>query len=409
MESEWKCPVRFSRIKNETPLSVQNRSLLSSAIMEGKAMSPDHLTDREREILERLSNGLSDQQIANDLFLSPNTVRWYNRQIYSKLGVSSRMQAVVQARALGLVDTETVRDHPLFQANPQSAASGHQKAKQRVYFTNSFDGTRIAFAVAGDGPPLVKAANYMSHVEYDWDSPVWNHWLRELAREHTLICADERGSGLSDWDVKDVSFEAWVRDLEAVVDAIGLNRFPLFAMSQAGAVAVAYAARYPDKVSRLILHGAYTRGWLNRNLTDVQIEEEKLMISLMRVGWGRENPAFRQVFAMQLFPDATPEELRALEQQMRISVSPENAVRLESEMHRIDVRHLAPQVKCPTLVLHSREDEGVPFEEGRLLASLIPKAQFVPLESKNHLLTEHEPAWKKFQAALRGFLDGDDE
>lgn len=377
--------------------------------MEDKATSPDPLTDREREILERLSNGLSDQEIANELFLSPNTVRWYNRQIYSKLGVSGRMQAVVQARALGLVNTEVPPAHPLFQSPSQPATSDRQAAEQRVYFTSSFDGTRIAFAIIGDGPPLVKAANYMSHLEYDWNSPVWNHWLLELTHEHTLICADERGSGLSDWNVEDISFEAWVHDLEAVVDAIGLKQFPLFAMSQAGAVAIAYAAHHPDKVSHLILHGAYARGWLNRDLTDAQIEEERLMISLMRVGWGRENPAFRQVFAMQLFPDATMEELRALEKQMRISVSPENAVRMESEMHRIDVRQLALQIQAPTLIFHSREDEAVPFEEGRRLASLIPNAQFVPLESKNHLLTEHEPAWKKFQAALRSFLaSGDD-
>jgi pimeloyl-ACP methyl ester carboxylesterase len=248
----------------------------------------------------------------------------------------------------------------------------------------------------------------MSHLEYDWDSPVWIHWLEELTREHTLIHADERGSGLSDWDVEVISFEAWVRDLEAIVDAAGLTRFPLFAMSQAGAVAVAYAARHPDRVSRLILHGAYARGWLNRDLNEGLIEEEKLLISLMRVGWGRENPAFRQVFAMQLFPEATIEQLRALEEQMRISVSPENAVRLESEMHRIDVRHLASQIKTPTMVLHSTDDEAVPFEEGRLLASLIPNAQFVALESKNHLLTEHEPAWPQFVAAFRSFL-GDDE
>jgi pimeloyl-ACP methyl ester carboxylesterase len=255
---------------------------------------------------------------------------------------------------------------------------------------------------------LVKVANYMSHLEYDWDSPVWIHWLEELTREHTLIRSDERGTGLSDWDADDLSFEAWVRDLEAVAEAAGLQRFPLFAMSQAGAVAVAYAARHPERVSRLILFGAYARGWLNRDLTAEQIEEEKLMIDLMRIGWGRANPAFRRVFATQLFPDATAAELRALEQQMRVSVSPENAVRLESEMHQIDVRHLAPQIKSPTLVLHSRADEGVPFAEGRLLASLIPNAQFVALESKNHLLTEHEPAWQEFQAALRSFLSGDD-
>ena len=166
--------------------------------------------------------------------------------------------------------------------------------------------------------------------------------------------------------------------------------------------------RHPDRVSRLIVHGAYARGWLKRDLSEEQIEEEQLMISLMRVGWGRENPAFRQVFAMQLFPDATVEQLRALEEQMRISISPENAVRLESEMHRIDIRYLAPQVTVPTLVLHSREDEAVPFEEGRLLASLIPNAQFVALESKNYLLIEQETAWPKFVAAVRGFLGSDE-
>jgi pimeloyl-ACP methyl ester carboxylesterase/DNA-binding CsgD family transcriptional regulator len=377
--------------------------------MDGRATSPDPLTEREKEILKRLSIGLSDQQIADDLVLSLNTVKWYNRQIYGKLGVSSRTEAILQARALGLGDMEDSPAPVSFQTRPQIRSPSRRKVEQRIYFTSSFDGTRIAYAIAGNGPPLVKVANYMSHLEYDWDSPVWIHWLEELTRDHKLIHSDERGSGLSDWHAEDVSFEAWVRDLEAVVDAAGLTQFPLFAMSQAGAVAVAYAARHPDRVSRLILHGAYARGWLNRDLTEEQIEEEKLMISLMRVGWGRENPAFRQVFAMQLFPEATAGQLRALEEQMRISVSPENAVRLESEMHRIDVRHLAPQIKVPTLVSHSREDEGVPFEEGRLLASLIPNAQFVALESKNHLLAEQEPAWQKFVAALRHFLSGDDE
>jgi pimeloyl-ACP methyl ester carboxylesterase/DNA-binding CsgD family transcriptional regulator len=372
--------------------------------MEAKAPPTDQLNERELEILQKLSAGLSDQQIADELFLSLNTVKWYNRQIYSKLGVRNRTEAIAQARALGLLDRKNSLAPLPFWAIHQSATTSRHKPEQRIHFTTSVDGTRIAYAIAGNGPPLVKVANYMSHLEYDWDSPVWIHWLEELTREHTLIHYDERGSGLSDWDAKEISFEAWVRDLEAVVDAVGLAEFPLFAMSQAGAVAVAYAALHPERVTGLILHGSYARGWLNRDLTEEQIEEEKLMIGLMRVGWGRENPAFRQVFATQLFPDATIEELRALEEQMRISISPENAVRLESAMHRADVRHLAPQVKAPALVTHSRKDEGVPFEEGRLLASLIPKAQFVALESKNHLLTEHEPAWQKFVAAFRGFL-----
>ena len=372
--------------------------------MEGKEQLLASLNKREREILAQLSAGLSDQQIADQLVLSLHTIKWYNRQIYSKLGVSGRMQAIATARTSGLFGVNDLLTPPALQASDQPPPVERRKVEHRVSFITSFDDTRIAFAIAGNGPPLVKVANYMSHVGYDWDSPVWVHWLDELTRDHTLIYYDERGSGLSDWNAEVISFEAWVRDLEAVVDATGLQRFPLFAMSQAGAVAVAYAARHPDKVSRLILHGAYARGWLKRDLTEVQIEEEQLMISLMRVGWGRENPAFRQVFAMQLFPDATIEQIRALEEQMRISVSPKNAVRMESEMHRIDIRDLAPQITVPTLVLHSREDEAVPFEEGRLLASLIPKAQFIALESKNHLLTEQEAAWPKFVAAVRGFL-----
>lgn len=374
--------------------------------MEDKEPLLPPMNKREREILERLATGLSDQQIADELYLSLHTVKWYNRQIFSKLGVSSRTQAITKARALGLVGANDPLASESLQTGDQPPLK-RRKAMHRVSFTTSFDDTRIAFAIAGNGPPLVKVGNYMGHVENDWDSPVWAHWLEELTRSHTLIYYDERGSGLSDWNAEDVSFEAWVRDLEAVVEAAGLRRFPLFAMSQAGAVAVAYAARHPDKVSRLIVHGAYARGWLKRDLSEEQIEEEKLMISLMRVGWGRENPAFRQVFAMQLFPDASAEHIRALEEQMRLSVSPKNAVRLESEMHRIDVRELAQQITVPTLVLHSREDQAVPFEEGRLLASLIPGAQFVALESKNHVLREDEAAWPKFVEAVRGFLSDD--
>jgi len=376
---------------------------------DGPVRPLDQLNDREREILKRLSGGLSDRQIAAELFLSLNTVKWYNRQIYDKLRVRNRVQAIIQARAEGLVGGGRIAPPAHSDSADPPTAPQRLKLSQRISFCRSHDGTRIALAIAGNGPPLIKVANYMSHLEHDWNSPVWMHWLAELTREHTLITSDERGSGLSDWDVGDVSFESWVQDLEAVVDTVGLRRFPLFAMSQAGAVAVAYAARHPDRVSRLVLLGAYARGWLNRDLTEEQVEEEKLMLDLMRIGWGRESPAFRQVFATQLFPEATIEELRALEQQMRVSVSPQNAVRLETEMHRIDIRPLAPEVRAPTLILHARQDQGVPFEEGRLLASLIPKAQFVALESRNHLLTASEPAWREFLQVFRAFLGADND
>lgn len=370
--------------------------------MPDNAPLPEPLTNREQAILERMAQGHSDQEIADDLFLSPNTVRWYNRQIYAKLGVGNRMQAIVQARALGILTPDDAA--PSRPVKPSNTASVRPALQQTVHFTTSFDGARIAYARSGHGPPLVKVATFMSHLEYDRESPVWRHWLEELSRDHSLIRYDERGNGLSDWDVEDVSFEAWVRDLEAVVDAAGLREFSLFANSQGGTVAVAYTVRHPERVKRLVLYGAYARGWLHRDLTADQLAEEKLIIDLMRVGWGRQNPAFRQVFAMQLRPDATVEELKAFDEQMLISTSSENAARLESEMHRTDVRHLAPLIRVPTLVIHPRGDAAVPFEEGRLLASMIPGAQFVALESSNHLLTEHEPAWAKFVSALRAFL-----
>ena len=371
--------------------------------MDGNA-AQDQLTAREKAILARLSSGLSDQQIANELFLSLHTVKWYNRQIYSKLGVGNRTQALAVARALGFLDMAVPDAHAPFQNSLRTPTAQPFSTEQRVYFASSFDGTRIAYALAGTGQPLVKTANFMSHLEYDWASPVWRHWIGEFTRTHTLVRYDERGNGLSDRNVEDVSFGAWVRDLEAVVDAANLQRFALFAMSQGCPVAVAYAVRHPERVSHLILYGGYARGWLHRNLTDEQRDEEQLLVDLMRVGWEQENPAFRQVFAMRLRPESTAEELQALDEQMRVSATPETAARLEREMHRTDVREIAPLVTVPTLVVHPREDAGVPFDEGRLLASLIPNAQFVALESKNHLLTESEPAWSKFVAAFRSFL-----
>ncbi len=354
-------------------------------------MAPfDQLNPREKEIVKQLSLGLSDQAIAERLFLSLNTVKWYNRQIYSKLRVRTRTQAIAHAQQMGILKEEGV---------PQT-----QRGEQKIHFTNSFDGVRIAYAVAGSGPSLVKAANYMGHLNFDWESQVWRHWLEELTREYKLIRYDERGTGMSDRKANDLSFEAWVRDLEAVADAANVDRFTLFAMSQGGAVAVAFAAQNPERVDKLIIHGSYARGWLNRDLTAAQKEEEKVLLDMMRVGWGQQNPAFRQVFARQLFPDASTEKLNALEEQMFLSASPENALRLESEMHRVDVRQLAPKIQAPTLIFHSRQDAAVPFEEGVLLASLIPNSQFVPLESKNHLLTEQEPAWHQFQKTFRAFL-----
>jgi pimeloyl-ACP methyl ester carboxylesterase/DNA-binding CsgD family transcriptional regulator len=277
-------------------------------------------------------------------------------------------------------------------------------AKHQIRFCTGSDGVRLAYAVTGDGPPVVKAANFLSHLEFDWRSPVWRHWLTEICRDHTLVRYDERGCGLSDWDVPELSFDAWVSDLEIVVDAVGFERFPLLGSSQGAPIAIAYAVRHPERVSHLILHGAYARGWLKRNPTQKQREEAETMAKLAELGWGKENPAFRQFFTTQFIPGGSPEQHLWFNELERITTSPENAGRFFRAFNQIDVAALATKVRCPTLVLHSTGDARVPFEEGRLVASLIPGARFVPLVSRNHILLEHEPAWKRWLDEVRAFL-----
>jgi pimeloyl-ACP methyl ester carboxylesterase/DNA-binding CsgD family transcriptional regulator len=286
----------------------------------------------------------------------------------------------------------------------QCGSVAMRELKQQIRFCTARDGARVAIASLGKGPPLVRPAHWLSHVEFDARSPVWIPWLRELSRDHTYIRYDQRGCGLSDWSPPSNSFEAWVDDLEAVVDSLGLDRFPLFGMSQGGAIAIAYAARHPEKVSQLVLYGAYARGRLRRNPTAEQRREAELMLDLVRIGWGRDNDAFRQVFTSMFIPGGTQEQHQWWNDLERISASPENAAKIVEILHQIDVTGLASRLRAPTLVLHARDDAQVPFEEGRNLAALIPGARFVPLESRNHVLLDVEPAWPRFLAELREFL-----
>jgi pimeloyl-ACP methyl ester carboxylesterase len=273
------------------------------------------------------------------------------------------------------------------------------KASQQIRFCTASDGVRIAYATTGKGPSIVRAAHWLTHIEFDWSSPVWQHWLAELSLDRTLVRYDGRGCGLSDWDAADLSFEAWVGDLEAVADAARLTRFALLGISRGGAIAIAYAARHPERASHLVLYGAFARG-----KSQVDIDEHEMAIRLAEMGWDRENPAVRQMFATLLQPDGTPEQHRSFTDMMRLATSARNAGRLLRESAALDVSSLAPKVACPTLVLHARNDARVPFEEGRLTASLIPGAQFVPLEGRNHILVESEPAWEQLVAELRAFL-----
>ena len=274
---------------------------------------------------------------------------------------------------------------------------------QKLGFCTTTDGVRICYATVGEGPPLVKAPNWLNHLEFEWQSPIWSHWWEELSAHHTVIRFDQRGSGLSDRNVKDISFDAWVSDLEAVVEANQLERFILLGISQGGPVAIEYTARHPEKVEKLILYGAYSRGRIKRG-GQAEIEEEEARVILTRLWWGRDDPAYRQMFTSGFMPEATTEQASWFNELQRISTSPENAASVQETTAYIDVLDRLPEITAPTLVLHAIGDRRVPYEQGRQISSLIPNAKLVDLDSKNHLLIESEPAWKTCQAAVREFL-----
>jgi DNA-binding SARP family transcriptional activator/pimeloyl-ACP methyl ester carboxylesterase len=292
--------------------------------------------------------------------------------------------------------------------NPRALdAAMRPEIRQHVRFCAAPDGTGIAYSLVGEGPPLVKAANWLNHLEFEWDSPIWRHWIDELSRGRTLLRYDERGNGLSDWRVKNLSFEAFVEDLETVVDAAGLDRFDMVGISQGCAVSIAYIVRNPGRVRRLVLFGGYAMGWAIRAEPD-EIERREAMIMLTRSGWGQDNSAFRQLFTNLYFPQATTEEIAWFNELQRVSASPEGAQRLQRVLSEIDVRKLLPLVDVPTLVFHCRNDAVIPFEAGRGIAARIPGARFVALESDNHLVLEHESAWPHLVRHMRDFLDAPD-
>lgn len=285
-----------------------------------------------------------------------------------------------------------------------SSLTPSTRCHQQIRFCSGEDGVRIAYATCGSGPPIIKAANWLSHLEFDLQSPVWSHLIAELCRDHTLIRYDQRGCGLSDHDVAEISFDSWTRDLTTVVDASGVARFPLLGISQGASIAIAYAVAFPERVSHLVLHGGYARGRLHRPVTAELREEAETLVKLAEIGWGQQNPAFRQFFTTQFIPGGTAEQHRWFNELERISTTPKNAARIMRVFNDINVVDLLPQVQCPTLVLHASGDARVPFDESRLLAGLIPGARFVPLESENHVLLEDEPAWLRWRDEVRRFL-----
>ncbi len=268
-----------------------------------------------------------------------------------------------------------------------------------VRFCGAPDGARIAYAIHGSGTPLVRVGTWLTHLELDWESPVWRHWLDGLGASHTVLRYDERGCGLSDSEVGELSVETWVGDLEAVVDAAGFERFVLLGVSQGAAIGVEYAARHPDRISDLVLYGGFARGRVARG----QVKEQEALVASIRAGWSAEDPAFRRVFSALFLPEGTREQMAWFEELMRVTTTAEAAARLFAARGAVDVIGTAPKVMSRTLVIHSRNDHIVPAEEGRLLARLIPNSGFVLLDSPNHILLE-EPGWEQFLAELSRFL-----
>jgi DNA-binding winged helix-turn-helix (wHTH) protein/pimeloyl-ACP methyl ester carboxylesterase len=365
---------------------VENRNRVASkddllaAVWHGRIVSESTLTSRITAARQAIGDSGEQQRF----------IRTVSRRGFRFVG---------EVREQSAASPAGTRDHKPAQEKP-----AQEKPAQEVSFCRTSEGINLAVAVCGKGLPVVKAANWMNHVEFDWQSPVWSPLLTQLAAQFRLIRYDERGTGLSDWNVADLSFETFVRDLETVADALDLRRFALFGNAQGAAVAIAYAVRHPDRVSRLVLSGGYAQGWRARG-NPAEIEGRKALLKLVRVGWGQDNPAFRQVFTSLMIPGGTLEQSQWVNDLQRVSTSPANAARLLQVFGDIDVAHLLSRVAAPTLVLHSRGDAPCPFEQGLMLARGIPNARFVALESRNNVILSHEPAWQRFVNEVCAFLD----
>lgn len=278
------------------------------------------------------------------------------------------------------------------------------RMRQRIRFLRTSDGVQLAWAEAGRGPLLVKASNWITHLEYELESPVWRHWIRFFTDNFRFIRFDERGCGLSDWSATNYGFRRWTDDLEEIIDALDPKEpVALLGISQGGAVCIDYAVRHPERVSKMVIYGGYARGFYTRGNPDTA-REYNAILEVMRVGWGKENPAFRELFTSRFIPGGKAEQLAWFNDMCRKSVSPEVAATILEARGHTNIVDLLPKVSVPTLVMHCRDDAVVAFNEGKLLASSIPGAQFVELPGRNHILLEDEPAWPKFQEAVVDFL-----
>jgi pimeloyl-ACP methyl ester carboxylesterase/DNA-binding winged helix-turn-helix (wHTH) protein len=397
---------RFDQFEVDTALFQLRRSGAPVA-MEPKAF------DLLRVLIENCDRVLSKDELIERVWggriISDSTLSTAVKQARSAVGDDGKQQRWIQTshgrgfRFIGQAEACAEAADRSAEVAPDARAPG---LSQEIRYCRTRDGVEIAYATCGSGPTLIKAANWMSHLEYDWESPIWRHWIEALGRKRRFVRYDERGNGLSDREVADLSFESWVADLESVVEAVGAERFALLGISQGCAVAVEYAHRFPEKVSHLILYGGYARGWRCRADPD-EIAQREAMSALMRVGWGRENPAFRQMFTTLFMPGASPEQAGWFNDLQRQTASPDMAARLHEECGHIDVTGRLPRITAPTLVLHARRDAVIPLKAGRLFATEIPGARFVSLDSDNHIMLREEPAFERLVDEIDRFLQAE--
>ena len=376
---------------------------------------PDGLVRVEPQVFEVLAHLVSHRHrmvpkeelldsIWGDRFVSESALASRIRSARAAVGDDGRSQAVIRT-VFGRGYQFVASVHEQVASSPENEPVPAAAARQSIRFCTTPDGFQLATAEVGDGRPMVKAGNWLTHVEQDWRSPVWRHWWAALGDRFRLVRYDIRGCGLSDRDLRGSNMSdvgLWVADLETVVDAYGLDRFVLLGQSQGGGVACAYAARHPDRVSHLVLYGAYARGMRRRG--QELSREAELYIDLMKVGWGRPNPAFRQVFTSTFIPEGTSEAIRWFNDLQQTTTSVENALQIETAFYDEDFTEVATRVRAPTLVLHAAGDLSVPFEEGRRLAAAIRGAELVSLPSANHILLADEPAWPQFLTTVERFV-----
>ena len=345
---------------------------------------------------------LDDATLPSELRLSLSDRQAMVRSAFDEETYRSRLTSALSL-AVDQDSTTSTPKAPPEKASPVERSEPTRFEQGKIRFATSKDGVRFAYALTGSGPPLVKAAHWLTSLDLDWQSVIWRHWLSSLADGHQLLRYDQRGCGLSDRNPEDLSLEAMVSDLECVVDEAGFENFTLLGASQGGPVTISYTVKHPDRVKALILYGSYAQGWARRDDPE-EVERGRAMMELVRLGWGQDNPAFRQMFGSLFIPDANKEQQEAFDSMQRESATPDSAARLMAALSEVDVSDLLPKLTVPVLVLHARGDCRIPHELGVALASGIPNAEFQSLDCNNHIIMERDPAFPELISAIDDFI-----